>query len=129
MHIIIRSKSVQKTEQPFQAERLLLCCNWNLACLRSLNGTYASASAAIQTCVCVDYVLVIALRDCGCRTFLSTCTTADASVSDLICHYDTPPLGFQDKTALYIILYHIYRKNQALFDKKRVTARYRGVFV
>ena len=69
----------------------MLCKQFELFCLRSFNRTYACASAAIKTCVRVDNVLTILFRNSFNRTFGSTSAAADAIISNLICHCNTPP--------------------------------------
>lgn len=118
-----RCRTVEKKKNALSAMRrgrFLWVLNGSSACLRSLYGTYASASAAIQASVSVDHILVIALRDRACRTFVSTSTTADASVSNLICHNDTPPLyvscGWWFHPAIIILSY--FQKKSSPFCEK-----------
>lgn len=68
---------------------------YNLPCLSgselffrlgSVNGTYARASTAFKTFVSVDNVLAVLFGNAVNRTFSSTCTAADAVVSNLVCH-------------------------------------------
>ena len=62
------------------------CSCTRLAFDDSFVGAFASASAAIDTGVGVDDVLAVTLRDSAQGASIGASTTADASISDHICH-------------------------------------------
>lgn len=66
-------------------------CSDRLLSSGSIYGTYAGASAAIKTFVCVDHVLVSTLRDSLSRALGSASTAGNAVITDLICHDSKPP--------------------------------------
>ena len=53
---------------------------------RCVYGTSVCTSAAIETCISIDNVDAVALRDSRNRAFSSTSTTSDASISNLVSH-------------------------------------------
>ncbi len=108
------------------------CCTptWNTAvyCLKTLSDLFSLRSlyractctrTAIQTCVCVDHVLIIACGNCVYRALSLTCTTADASVSNCICHnFNTSEYVMREhQRCSTILFYHIFKKNQPFFEK------------
>lgn len=73
------------------AERRLCQCKTAVPfiCLRLLRRTDRTgicASAAVQTGICVDHILAVALGNCACRTGICASTALDASIADCICH-------------------------------------------
>ena len=63
-----------------------------LLLLRCADRTCICACAALETCICVDDVLAVTLRDCADRTCVCTCTALDASITDYVCHGLLPPV-------------------------------------
>ena len=57
-----------------------------LLLLRCADRTCICASAAFETCLCINHVLAVALRDRADRTCICTCTALDASITDSVCH-------------------------------------------
>ena len=52
----------------------------------STNWTGLSACSAVNTSVCVDYIMLVSLRNSLVRALTLTCSTANALVRNYICH-------------------------------------------
>ncbi len=52
------------------------------------NRTCVCARAAANALVSVDYVFAITLGNATGRASVYTCTTADALIGNLVCHFD-----------------------------------------
>ena len=52
----------------------------------STNWTGLSACSAVNTSVCVDYIMLVSLRNSLVRALTLTCSTANAFVRNYICH-------------------------------------------
>lgn len=80
--------------------RFFLCTE--LFCLRSTNGTYVCAVAAINASVSVDYVFAVAFSDAGYGAFRCAYAAADAIVVNDVSHVFAPPLkGIRQKPVRY----------------------------
>ena len=62
---------------------------YELALGDSVVGAFASASAAVNAGVSVDFVLAVAFADAAQGASVCANAAADASVGDNICHSDT----------------------------------------
>lgn len=55
--------------------------------LGSINRASTCTSAALDALICVDLVLTVCFSDAAYGTFVSTSTTSDAIIRNLICHF------------------------------------------
>ena len=67
--------------------------------------TFRSAGTAGNASILCNLVLICTLRDCVYRTCILTCTAANASIRNLICHGNSPPCLFPQESypAVFII--------------------------
>mgnify|MGYP007002619540 FL=1 len=87
----VREKRIKETEKAagkpaasfiiaaYQADGALLSRD-------STNWTGLSACSAVNTSVCVDYIMLVSLRNSLVRALTLTCSTANAFVRNYICH-------------------------------------------
>ncbi len=87
-------KNTAKTEKRRLRDRnrRLACSDDCLLLLRSTDRTCICAGAALETCVRINLILAVALRDRADRTCICTCTALDASIADYVCHDLLPPV-------------------------------------
>lgn len=72
--------------------------------------TYACAAAAFDTLIRIDDIDAVASRNAANGAFALTSTATNASRSDYICHYKTPPFF------LHLLFYHEMKKMQSHFS-------------
>ena len=87
----VREKRIKKTEKAAgkpAASFIIAAYQANDALLSrdSTNWTGLSACSAVNTSVCVDYIMLVSLRNSLVRALTLTCSTANALVRNYICH-------------------------------------------
>lgn len=87
----VREKRIKKTEKAAgkpAASLIIAAYQANDALLSrdSTNWTGLSACSAVNTSVCVDYIMLVSLRNSLVRALTLTCSTANALVRNYICH-------------------------------------------
>ena len=87
----VREKRIKETEKAAgkpAASFIIAAYQANGALLSrdSTNWTGLSACSAVNTSVCVDYIMLVSLRNSLVRALTLTCSTANAFVRNYICH-------------------------------------------